>query len=100
MSHRRSAAAVGAASALLVAFAGAASASAAPVSPQAKLATSEQSALLAARTAVVNAKAPRKTTATIALYADGHRVSGERKRVFRTTRSVRVALSLTDGGVK
>src|SRR3954468_21824465 len=44
MSHRRSAAAVGAASALLVAFAGASSASAAPVSPQAKPSTSEQSA--------------------------------------------------------
>jgi PKD domain len=99
VSYRPTAAASAAAAALLIAATGASSASAAPASPKAKLATSSQSALLAAHSAVVNVVAPARSGVTIKLYAGKHLVSRARKlEIPRATRA-RTALALTRSGL-
>ena len=73
---------------MLAAVTGAsASASASTVPPKATLATSNQTALLAARAAVVTVNAPAQSVATVSLYAAGHRVSGKRRVVLRARRT-------------
>jgi hypothetical protein len=76
-----------------------ASASAATVPPKATLATSNQTALLAARAAVVTVNAPAHSVATVSLYAAGHRVSGKRRVVLHRTTHVRQVLTLTQSGI-
>ena len=97
--HRCSAAVACSAAALLVAAAGASSASAASVSPKVTLATSNQTALLATRAAVVTLATPADSVATVALYADGHRVSAKRRLVTHHARHLRQVLTLTSDGL-
>ncbi|TML07303.1 MAG: PKD domain-containing protein [Actinobacteria bacterium] len=96
MSHRPFAAAGFAAAALFIA---AVPAPAATVSPRATLATPNQTALLAARGAVVTVEAPRRSVARVALYARGHRISGTRRIRFRHATHVRRVLTLRGNGI-
>ncbi len=99
MPHRCSAAVACSVAALLVAAAGASSASAASVSPKVTLATPNQAALLATHAAVVTLAAPANSVATVALYADGHRVSAKRRLVAHRARHLRQVLTLTSDGL-
>src|SRR4051812_16359047 len=95
MSHRSPAVVIGAAAALLIT---AASASAA--APMAKLATANQSDLVAGRKGHALVSAPAHTLASIRLVgADGHRLSAVRKVAFRHARTARVSLELTHAGL-
>jgi PKD domain len=97
--HRRPTAAASiAAAALCIGAAGASAAFAAPA-PKAKLATSNQIALLSAHSAVVNVVAPAHSSATIKLYADHHLVSRARKLDFRRATRARTAVALTRSGI-
>lgn len=98
MSHRLSAAVACSAAALLAAAAGASSASAASVAPKATLASSSQSALLAARGAVVTLQAPAGSVNAVALYAGDHRVSATSRVVAHRAKRVRQVLTLTGDG--
>ena len=99
MPYRCSVAAACSAAALLVAATGASSAFAAAASPKATLATPNQTALLAARAAVVTVTAPRGSVSTFALYANGHRVSASRRLVAHHAAHVRRVLTLTSHGI-
>ena len=96
MSHRPAAAA-GAVAALLIA---AVPAQAGAAAPKAKLAPASQSALVAKRAVHATVSAPAKSVATVALYADGHRVSHTRTLTFHRARRAKLSLALTSGGVK
>jgi hypothetical protein len=98
LSHRPTAAAGCAAAALLLAAAGASSASAA-VTPSAALDTPSQAALLASRGAVVTMNAPKKSIASVALFANGRQLSGRRHVAFRHTTHVRRVLTLRKSGI-